>query len=798
MIRNVFVCVLVLFSVSLFSQHRVSGKVTDEKGDPLIGANVVFVESAKGVITSQTGEFIMNDVPPGKYTLLVSYLGFEEQKQQIEVSGNVTFDFVMQPSVIQGEEIIVRSTRAGKTTPTTFTEVNREAIEANNLGQDMPFLFSMEPSVVTTSDAGAGIGYTGLWIRGSNIQRINVTVNGIPLNDPESHGVFFVNMPDFASSVQSAQIQRGVGTSTNGGGAFGATINLETNLVEEKAFAEINSSAGSFNTFKNNLRIGTGLINNKWAFEGRLSKISSDGYVDRASSNLKSFFVQGGYYGDNTTIKAVIFSGQEKTYQAWWGVDDWTIDNLGRTYNWAGAIYNEDGTTSFYDNQTDNYQQDHYQLHVAHKLTKELSFNFSGHYTYGRGYYEEYNQGSYLSDYPIGIQYFARDSLLADGNYEYFFRDSVEYADLITRRWLDNHFYGATYSLNYSRNKFDIILGGAFNKYANARHFGEIIWAQYAGGTGIQEPYYDNTSNKSDFNTYLKTTYILIPGLSLFLDMQYRWVDYKANGIDNGGAQIDIDKTYNFFNPKVGLSYGLPFGMMYASFAIAHREPIRTDFLDAPEGINPEPEKLNNLELGIRKSNQSYFYNANVYYMKYTNQLVLTGAINDVGSPIRENVGESSRYGIELDAGANATNWFTLRANASIGSTTTDFKRLEDTLIVSYDNVQLSYSPQAILGAELIFKAVKNLELAAITKYVSKQYLDLTQNESRKLDAYTSTNFRLGYSIYTESVKEIRITFLVNNVFNSLYSANGYTWGDTPYYYPQAGINFLAGISLRF
>lgn len=796
-----------LLIFSLFwanAQYSVSGIISNKSGKPLAGSSIQLLESNYGAVADAAGSYIIDNVPEGTYIISASFVGYGKQIKTITVDGNIAVDFNLELQSFMSEEVIVSGTRANEKTPVTYSIVNKENLESNNMGQDLPYMLGMEPSLVTTSDAGAGVGYTGLWIRGSNIQRINVTVNGIPLNDPESHGVFWVNMPDFTSSVNSAQVQRGVGTSTNGGGAFGATINLETNTLESKPFAELNSVAGSFNTFKNNVRFGSGLINNKWAFEGRLSKITSDGYVDRAKSELQSYFLQGGYYTENTTLKAVVFSGKEKTYQAWWGVDDWTIDTYGRTFNWAGVRFDEDGSMSFYDNQIDNYQQDHYQLHFSQKLLPELKFNAALHYTYGRGYYEEYYQGENLSDYPIGIQYFGFDSTLNnDGSYTNFYHDTIASADMIVRRWLDNHFYGSIYSLKYSQSNFDLTFGGAFNKYANAKHYGEIIWAQFTGDANIREQFYNNVSDKTDFNSFIKMNYSF-GNLSLFGDLQYRFVNYQANGSDKGGGVVLIDKKYRFINPKFGFTYKLnQFGDVYASYAIANREPIRTDFIDAPNGITPEPEKLSDLEVGIRKTGLKKFYNANLFYMKYNNQLVLTGEINDVGAPIRANVGESYRLGLELDGGLQPFGWFGLRANVALSTSNTDYNEEQydgdgNVSIVKYSDVQVSFSPQAIGGVELVFNPVKNSELGFTTRYVSKQYLDLTENDDKKLDAYTYSNIRFAYSIYPKSLKEIKFTFLVNNLFNQLYASNGYVWGETPYYYPQAGINFLGGVKLRF
>lgn len=796
MIKFKLISIILLFSLMGNAQYKIMGKITDKQGNPLTGASLQFKNLPIGTISDGEGNFVFNNLKPGSYVLLASYIGYKKAVQEISLTKNTTINFQLKIKSTLTEEIIVASTRASKNTPTTYTTVDKEAIEAQNLGQDIPFMLSMEPSVVTTSDAGAGIGYTGMWIRGSNIQRINVTVNGIPLNDPESHGVFWVNMPDFSSSVNSIQVQRGVGTSTNGGGAFGATINLETNTVEHDAFGEINSSLGSFNTYKNNARFGTGLINDKWAFEGRLSAISSDGYVDRASSDLKSYFLQGGYYTDNTTVKAVVFSGKEKTYQAWWGVDQYTMDNLGRTYNWAGAIFDEDGNTHFYDNQTDNYQQDHYQLHFSHKFSDALNINAALHYTYGRGYYEEYNQNADLSAFGINNFYYNLDTST------HIYNDTIQNSDLITRRWLDNHFYGITYSANYHWAKINLIFGGATNKYANAKHFGEVIWTKFAPTSNNNQQYYNNVSNKTAINNYIKANYQLSKSLNLFADFQARYIAYTGEGTDSDGSLIAIDKTYFFFNPKGGFSYVIQnVGTIYGSAALSQREPIRTDFLDAPDGRSPEPEKLMDYELGMRKKSDNWFYNINVYVMNYSNQLALTGEINDVGSPIRTNTGKSNRTGVEFDAGIQPTQWLAGRANLALSNSNTDFKTIvfdeTDTTVVTYNDVPLSFSPKAILGAEISLFPIKNAEICFNTKYISKQYMDLTQNEDHRLDPYITSKLRMNYKIHPKFMKEINLSLLVNNFFNLEYATNGYMWG-IPYYYPQATRNFLAGISLKF
>ena len=800
MLRRILLFALLCIAANAYSQFTLSGKISDEKGNALIGANIHLKELNKETTSEKEGLFSFTGIKPGQYPIEITYMGYEKIAKNIKVDSNLVIDFTMKSSSIWGEEIIVKSTRANENTPVTFSVVDKKQIETKNLGQDIPFLLGMEPSVVYTSDAGAGVGYTGLWIRGSNIQRINVTVNGIPLNDPESHGVYWVNMPDFASSVESSQIQRGVGTSTNGGGAFGATINLETDYINRKAYGEISNSFGSFNTWKNNVRFGTGLIKNKWAFEGRASSITSDGYIDRASSNLKSFFIQGGYFTDATTAKIVVFSGKEKTYQSWNGIDKATMDT-NRTFNSCGAIYDPEwNIKGFYDNETDNYQQDHYQFHLSQRLTSNLHFNGALHYTYGRGYYEEYFLNQNLGDYsPIGIQYFGYDSLLSGGQYTYFYHDTISTGDLIVRQWLDNKFYGGTFAFQYNLSKLNITFGGAANKYANAKHYGEIIWARFPGNSKIRDRYYYDVANKSDMNSYIKAQFDPYKQFGIFADLQLRRVTYTVTGSESDIDSINIDKEYVFFNPKIGFTWTLAnAGLIYASYAVANREPIRTDFLDAPDNTVPEPEALQDIEVGIRKKTDKIFYSFDSYLMYYTNQLALTGALNDVGYPIRKNVGKSYRYGLELDGGYSPVSRLTFRANIALSSSSTNFKQLINDTIKEFNKVQLSYSPQIVGGYEITLGIAKNLNLNYNARYVSRQYLDLTETKTKSLNPYFINNLRFEYALYPKFMNEISFSLMLNNIFSLKYSSNGYVYDETPYYYPQAGINLLAGLSLKF
>ncbi|MEP0986322.1 TonB-dependent receptor [Ekhidna sp.] len=713
------------------------------------------------------------------------------------------------------DDVIVYATRAKENTPTTYSEISRKQIEKVNLGQDLPMLLNWSPSLVTTSDAGAGIGYTGLRIRGSDATRINVTINGIPVNDSESHGVFWVNMPDLASSVDNIQIQRGVGTSTNGAAAFGASVNLQTNVPSQDAYAEVNNSFGSFNTRKHTLMYNTGLLNNKWSFESRLSKIASDGYIDRAESDLQSYFLSGGYYGKKTIAKALVFGGKEVTYQSWWGTpqavlenDDAGIEavisNNGYTPEQAENIRTAGRTFNYYlyENEVDNYQQDHYQLHLSHSLSSDWTFNVAGHYTYGRGYFEQFRDDDDFSDYNLN------NVTIGDS--------TITSTDLIRRRWLDNDFYGTTFSLNYLGKGLDITFGGAWNKY-DGDHFGEIIWAQFASNSDIRDRYYDNVGTKTDFNIYLKTNYQL-NDLNLFADMQVRKVDYQTVGIDSDLRAINTGDEYTFFNPKVGATYTLnESSNVYASIAIGNREPVRNDFIDAPGGITSTHETLRNLEVGYRKFGQDFSFQANYYLMDYENQLVLTGELNDVGSSVRQNVPNSYRMGVELVGAYQFTDQVRWDANLTLsrnkiknftevlynyGENFDEFN-IEET---QFTDTDISFSPNVIGGSQLTYSPLEGFEAALLSKYVGKQFLDNTSNDDRSIDAYFVNDVRLSYDFRLKFIKNVNVSLLVNNVMDVEYSSNGYTFGYAGgdfvvrenYFYPQAGRNFLLALNLRF
>ena len=689
------------------------------------------------------------------------------------------------------DEVFVSAIRVTQETPVTFSNLEKDKIMPRNLGQDIPVLMNFLPAVVTTSDAGAGVGYTGIRVRGSDATRVNVTINGIPYNDSESHGTFWVNLPDFASSTESLQLQRGVGTSTNGAGAFGASLNILTDATSQEAYGHISSSYGSFNTMRNNIKFSTGLLNEHIEISGRLSRITSDGYIDRASSKLDSYFLQGSYVDDNTLIKALLFGGHEVTYQSWFGIDAETLAT-NRTFNPAGIYTDENGDTQFYDKEEDNYKQDHFQLLWNEAISPLWSTNIAFHYTKGRGYFEQFREDDDFATYGFS-------PIVVNG-------EEVNTTDLIRRRWLDNDFYGTVFSANYKKDRTNLIIGGGWNSYSGD-HFGEVIWARFAGNSMIRDRYYDDDSKKTDFNMFGKINYEISQNWKLFGDLQFRNVRYKANGDDTGV----VDDTFNFFNPKVGVTYDLNnANNLYLSFAVANREPNRNDY----ENGNPKPEKLNDFELGWRYVSPSVELSTNLYYMRYKDQLVLTGELNDVGAPLRANVGDSYRLGLEVDASMSIGKRFKLQPNIALSTNKNiDFLFQRDGELQNLGNTNIAYSPDIVVGNILTYMPNEKFQMSLLTKYVGKQFMGNIDSEGSVLEDYSQTDFNIQYTFNINSfIKSIVLTGLINNIFDAKFVSNGYffTYDDDfsnpgtittiegAGYYPQAGINFLLGATFNF
>ncbi len=780
---------LILCVQSVFAQ-KVQGIVFDlETKAPLWGASVSVKGSQKGNVTDAKGHFNLTVAKDA--ILTVRFVGYDP----VEITADKASQIALKKSNFLQDEVVVRATRADENSAMAYSNVSAAELGKSNLGQDMPLLLNFTPSVVTTSDAGAGIGYTGIRIRGSDATRVNVTVNGIPINDSESQGTFWVNMPDFASSVNSVQIQRGVGTSTNGAGAFGGSVNMQTNTFEPKAYGEVNASGGSFGTLKTTIKAGSGLLGGKFTIDGRLSRIVSDGFIDRSSSNLLSAYFSAGYFGEKSFIRLNYFTGKEKTYQSWYGTPESRIngsvsemqayidrnylspaeaDNLlksGRTYNYYT-----------YDNQTDNYAQDHYQLMTNHRLAESWNLDLNGHYTYGRGYYEEFKPSVDLANYGFS-------GLL------------VKSVDVIRRKWLDNDFYGSTFALNYTGSQqIKFTFGGAWNRYVG-RHFG-VLQDPYLG-----REWYRSRSQKTDLNLYAKANINLSAAWNAYVDLQYRTVGYRMKGTADKFLALDADNTYAFFNPKLGLTHQISEqAKVFASVSAGSKEPSRQDFVDNP-GAAPRAEYLQDYELGYQRSGTKYAFQLNGYFMNYQDQLVLTGAVNSTGDAIRKNVDDSYRLGVEASLNYQISKRLLWNGNVTLSQNRIRHFKEEivdydtyDMPVIHHENTDIAYSPSVIAGNTLTY-SVGAFEASLLSKYVGKQYLDNTSNEGRSLKAYTTQDIRLKYA-----KKGPAFTLLLNNVLNELYSSNGYTYsyryaGATTtenFYYPQAGFNFLLGASIRF
>ena len=686
------------------------------------------------------------------------------------------------------DEVIVEAIRIDKSSPFSFSNVDKRDLELKNLGQDLPILLNFSPSVITTSDAGAGIGYTGIRIRGVSPQSTNITINGIPYNDPESLGTFWVNLPDFTSSVESLQIQRGVGTSTNGSGAFGASINILTDKISQLANTEISNSFGSYNTLKHTVKLSTGIINDHFEISGRFSKIDSDGYIDRAYSDLKSYFIQANYFDENTLIKAITFGGHEKTYQSWSGI---TKEQM---------IENRRQNPYTYENEIDNYKQDHFQLHWSEQINNVLSTNLSFNYTNGRGYFEQYRDNDSVETYS-GI---VKSDLDENGN-------EIGTTDLIRRRWLDNDFYVLNASLNYNYKNLNLIFSGSYSNYIGD-HFGEVIWARnFDKNYSIRDRYYDGNGKKNDLSFFTKVSYKL-NDILIYGDLQLRKIKYKTSGITSDLNNLKLNKKYNFFNPKIGITHNLNLNsLVYFSYSIANREPSRSDYENNPE---IKPEKLNDLEFGYRLNSEKLKLNLNAYYMLYNEQLVLTGAIDDVGAPIRSNSGSSYRVGIESEINLELSKKLDVSSNLTLSSN----KNKEviynyNGALTNFGKTNLSYSPNFITSNTINYKFSEKFSIRALSKYVGKQFMGNIDAENSILGSYFVNDLNFNLRITPKRIfSEIIVSGLINNVFDKEYVSNGYyytyddNWSepgkvitlDGAGYYPQATRNFLIGVSMKF
>lgn len=811
----------IAFSINANAQElfTLSGKVTDGS-KPFPDVNIVVKENQKGTTTAIDGTFSLS-LKKGTYTLLVSALSNPKEVKVILTED--TFILIdMVDSFMNLNEVLVSATRAKDKTPIAFTNITKKEIESKNLGQDLPILLDQLPSVVTTTDAGAGVGYTGIRVRGSDATRVNITINGIPYNDSESQGTYWVNMPDFASSIEDIQLQRGVGTSTNGSGAFGASLNIRTQNAAKEASAVTSHTIGSYGTRKHNLSIGSGIKNNFYA-TARLSKISSDGYIDRSASDLSSYYTELGYISDKTSIKAIVFGGHEITQQAWYGTPEAVInkdlDGIQTFINHEGYSFSEDQIANLlsnpgrtynhytYNNEVDNYKQTHYQIHLDHQINDFFALNISGNYTLGKGYFEQFKPFEEVGDY------FPNNP------------NADEEGAVIRRRWLENDFYVLVYSLNYKKENLNVIFGGGYNNY-DGDHFGEVIWDSFPVEIATETNYYFSKGQKDEFNTYLKTEYEINSNTLAFVDLQYRGVNYEATGLSSDLLTIDISKDYHFFNPKFGLTYTFNnHNSVYGSFSVANREPNRDDLTKNP--VSPKSEQLHDFEFGYKFRNSDAYFTSNLYYMNYKDQLVLTGELDDVGDPIRQNVDKSYRAGIEVQTGYKFSTKLRIDANATFSENKIkEFNYIlydsqydpitwadvsYNPIPITFKDTEISFSPAIIAGSTITYSPFKSLSLGLISKYVGKQYLDNTSSNLKSMDAYFTNNFNASLKLTPSWIKEISLNLLVSNIFDIEYISNGYTYSyyyrpvgsndpaiTEKFYYPQATRNFLVGATLKF
>ena len=774
-----------LIALKADAQVTQSGRVSDALHAGVIPGATIRIDDNRQAVAGDDGRFRFSGLPAGTYKLKVTAVGYQSKDTTLKTGDS--WEIPLTPVRTLMQPIEIRAVRASETSPFTQTTLRASDIERRNLGQDIPYLLDQTPSVVSHSDAGNGVGYTGLRIRGTDATRINITLNGIPYNDAESQGVFFVNLPDFASSASNIQIQRGVGTSTNGTGAFGASIHLNTNEVREKAYGELHNSYGSFDTWRHTFKTGTGLIRDKFTFDTRLSRISSNGFVDRAKSDLQSFYASGAYILSDRSLRFNIFSGKEKTYQAWYGIPESKLEN-DRTYNSAGTEKPGDP----YDNETDNYRQTHYQLFYNQRFNNRLSLQTALFYTRGLGYYEQYKAGRRYSS--IGLP-----APVVNGT-------TIQRTDIIRQLWLDNHFFGQTFSLQYKDDRREIIGGGGGSAYLGD-HYGKVIWAQQA--VPKDHRWYDLDASKQDINSYVKWQESLNDKLLLFADLQYRHVNYDLNGFRDNPTLM-VDQTWNFLNPKIGLTYRTNAGRLYLSWAMANKEPNRDDF-EAGAAQLPKREQLHDIEAGIERGSEKTTWGATAYYMRYRDQLVLTGRINDVGAYTRTNIPNSYRLGLELSASHRPTDRIDVRGNLTLSDNRiiglTAFYDDYDNggqIKETFDRSVIAFSP-AITGAlTLNFRPSNQTEISLPAKYVSRQYLDNTGRKSRSLDPYYVQDLHLTWKPNIRGALNTAIRLQVNNLFDVRYEPNGYTYSymaggamtTENYFFPMAGRNLMIGLSI--
>jgi iron complex outermembrane receptor protein len=810
--KIITIILILIFSVSTFTLAQRRGifvvSVTDSiSSEGLPGVSLSYGNQAG--ISDPEGKVSFNF--EGKSVMEARMLGYRSKRMIIGGENPNTVNLRMEAVTFTGNEIIISGTRAEDRTPSAYRNISAKELKKVNLGQDLPILLQEMPGILFTSDAGGGVGYTGISVRGSDATRVNVTLNGIPLNDSESHGLFWVNMPDLASSISDIQVQRGVGTSTNGAAAFGASINIHTHKTITEPYAETNLSGGSFGTLRTNLKFGSGMLPGNFSIEGRISRITSEGFIDRGSSDLYSGMGTLSWYGKKSQLHADVIVGRETTYQSWNGIPESRLagDQQGMLDYIARNGLDESerrhllesGSRTYnpftYENQTDNYGQDHYQLHFSHQWNHRLQWNHSIHYTRGKGYYEEYRKNDFLQNYGI-IAYDQTGQVITNGN-------------LTRKRWLDNHFAGTVYNLIYNdSSKTKLIYGGAANTYYG-EHFGESLWNSF--GVPAGNPYYYNDARKDEFNQYIRAEHEIARGLSLYGDIQYRLIGYRFEGFDQALRPATQKASYGFLNPKAGVSYSRSsIGTVYYSYAVGQREPVRDDFVNSTPESRPNPEKLIDHELGWRTQRRNWSAGLNFYAMEYSNQLVLTGRINDVGAYARTNAGASYRRGLEAEFRYRVLPWLTLSGNTMLSRNrikrfeyyTDNYDTGEQELSI-LENTPIALSPEVISFAGITWQPNASAEMAITAKHSGRQYLDNTGTASRSIDPWTVLYWRGSYTWHPGKIKELSIFGMVNNLLDRQWESHGYTYGyifggtrtDENFFFPQAGRHFLVGITMR-
>jgi len=782
----------------------VRGKVTDDSGNPLAGAGILIENGFLGVHSNNDGSYVLSGLRTGTYRIRFSFMGYETKTVEANVDGESVINVSLVQKPLEAGEVIVNATRAGEHSPLAYATVGNEALKEQNTGQDIPYILGMTPSLVETSEAGTGIGYTSLRIRGTDANRINVTIDGIPLNDPESQQVFWVDLPDLASSTDNIQVQRGAGTSSNGAAAFGATVSIQTKSPENEPFAQISTSYGSFNTVKNTITSSTGLLSKKFALMLRLSRLHSDGYIRRTWSDHKSAYLSGVYRSGRSWLQANIILGEEHTGISWWGVPKEML-SIDRRYNPAGEYKDENGVTKYYNNESDNYFQNHYQLLYNFRINDALNFNAALHYTTGKGYYEEYEENDALSGYGLPV------IMIGDS--------TISSTDLIRRKWMKNEFSGLVWSLKYKKESLEAVIGGGANYYYG-NHYGRIIWMRNAGNIETDYQYYLAHGAKGEISLYGKADYSINNKISLFGDLQFRYITYNINGIDDDLKVLNSDHNYGFFNPKAGIFFSInPHQDAYFSFSVANREPTRSDFTEAAGDPNatPKPETLYDSELGYKMRGNRYSLGISFYGMYYTDQLVPTGQLSSTGYSIMTNVANSSRLGAEFTASvkpADCISWdmsLTLSRNKIKNFTEyyTDYNTADNSEEYKSKNlglVDIAYSPGLTGSSDMSFRIIKNLGIHLISKYVGGQYFDNTMSPDRKINPYFVNNLVASFNPPVKGLKNVEFQLLVNNIINTMYENNAYggnwyedgkeyTWS---YFFPQAGRNYMLKASLTF